>query len=127
MKGLSDELSKAKDGFKDFTHKKEFDKNGFDFSLGYRDGNIKIEELFLELMEFSEKRSAIVNRKTWNKIIFILKSFYIFNLQELNSIGELYLNKLRNEFKLLGNVDRFKEATGRKYVGVVDRPKKTLD
>jgi hypothetical protein len=124
LKSLSDELSKAKVGVEEFTHKKEFDKNGFDFSLGDSLGNIKIEELFLELMEYSEKRSAIVNRKIWNKINFILKSVYIFNLQELNTIGEVHLNKLRNEFKLLGNVDRFKEATGRKYVGVVNRPKK---
>jgi hypothetical protein len=122
LNGLNDELSK--DEFEVFTHKKEVDKHGFDFSLGYNDGNIKIEELFLELMEYSEKRSAIVNSKIWNKIIFILNSFYKFNLQELNTIGEVHLNKLRKEFKLLSNVDRFKEATGRKYVGVVNRPKK---
>jgi hypothetical protein len=107
-----------------YKYNTETDKQGFDFSLEYPLGNIQIEELFLELLEYSEKRSAIVNSKLWNKIIFILKSFYKFNLQDLNTIGEVHLNKLRNEFKLLGNVDKFKEATGRKYVGVVNRPKR---
>jgi hypothetical protein len=84
----------------------------------------KYDELFLELQNYCENRNGNINIKYWNKFVFILKCFDNFNINDLNSIGENILNKLKSDFKRIGTVDQFSEVTGRKYVSRGNRPLK---